>query len=114
MAKSADTWEGRRALTDNPNLASEVFQNAARTLMEMDLPSEAALFFSRAEDEEGLREIIKKAAEEGNFFIFQAAASRLKEGRPSREELEALIAAAEKGGKALYAEKASAYLKDNY
>ena len=114
MVKSADTWEGRRALTDNPNLAPEVFQNAAHTLMDLDLPSEAALFFSRAGDEAGLREIIKKAALEGNFFIFQAAAARLKEGPPARQELSTLIAAAEKSGKALYAEKAAAWLEENY
>lgn len=114
MAKTADTWEGRRALTDNPNLAPEVFQNAGLALMELDLPSEASIFFGLAENEAGLQAVIKKAVEEGNFFVFQAAASRLKEGRPAREELEALVTSAEKSGKTLYAEKAAAYLKENY
>ncbi|MDR1045752.1 MAG: hypothetical protein LBP33_11660 [Candidatus Adiutrix sp.] len=114
MAKTADTWEGRRALTDNPALAPEIFQNAGRTLMDMDLPSEAALFCGLAGDEAGLKEIVRKAVKEGNFFVFQVAASRLKAGRPARAELEALIAAAEKSGKKLYAGKAAAYLEENY
>ena len=110
MAKSADTWEGRRALTDNPNTSPEVNRGAARALMEMNLPSEAALFFARAEDKDGLREVINRAVEEGNFFVFQQAASRLGE-EIDREKVRALIASAEKNGRGLYAEKASEYLQ---
>ena len=111
MAKSADSWEGRRALTDNPNTSPEVSRNSARALMDLNLLSEAAIFFSLAGDKDGLREIIDLAVEEGNFFVFQQAASRLGE-EIDREKVRALIAAAEKNGRALYAEKASEYIQN--
>ncbi len=111
MAKSAETWEGRRALTDNPNPGREANLGAARTLMSMNLPSEAALFFSRAGDEEGLREIMDRAVEEGNFFVFREAASRLA-GPVDRRQLRNLIEAAEKNGRGLYAEQAAEYLQN--
>lgn len=111
MAKSAETWEGRRSLTDNPNTSPEVSRNAARTLMEMNLLSEAAVFFALAGDNDGLREIIDRAVGEGDFFVFQQAASRLGE-KISRDKVRALIAAAEKNGRALYAEKASEYIQN--
>jgi len=111
MVKSADTWEGRRALTDNPNTSPEVSRGAARALMEMNLPSEAAVFFALAGDKEGLRAIIDQAVEEGDYFVFQQAASRLGE-EIDREKVRALIASAEKNGRGLYAEKAAEYLQN--
>ena len=115
MAKSAAAWEGRRALTDNPATSPETFKAAARKLMELDQLSEASIFFALAKDEDGLHEIINKAAEEGNFFVFQGAAARLADPKTiSRDQVSTLKAAAEKNGRALYAEKAAAYLEDNF
>jgi len=111
MANSAADWEGRRALTDNPNTSPQSYQNAARTLMELDQLCEAAVMFGRAADDDGLMEVIDKAVEEGNFFLFQAAASRLKGKKPVQEQLRSLIASAEKTGQALYAEKAKEHLE---
>lgn len=111
MAKSAAEWEGRRALTDNPTTSPQSYQSAARALIELDQLCEAAVMFGRAADDDGLMEIIEKAVEEGNFFLFQAAASRLKEQKPGRDRLEALIGSAEKTGQAMYADKAKKYLE---
>jgi len=113
MAKSSATWEGRRALTDNPNLAPETAGAAAELLMEQGLLSEAAIFYDRAGDDEGLLEIIKKATEEGNFFVFQGAASRLKGAKPDKALVQELKGQAEKSGKALYAAKAAEFLENN-
>jgi hypothetical protein len=113
MAKSAATWEGRRALTDNPSTSQDNYRSAARQLMDMGLLSEAALFFARAEDDEGLMAIIEQAMAEGNFFVFQAAASRLKNREVGRDQVQSLLAAAEKNGRLLYAEKATAWLNEN-
>jgi hypothetical protein len=84
MAKSAMTWEGRRALTDNPNTDAGTFKQAARELMNENLLADAATFFALAGDTEALKEITAKAAEEGDFFLFQAAASKLDEEDISR------------------------------
>ena len=111
MAKNAAQWEGRRALTDNPATSAPTYQSAALTLMELDQLCEASVMCGRAEDDDGLMKIIDTAVEEGNFFLFQAAASRLKEQKPDRSRVQALISAAEKGGKLLYAEKAQKYLE---
>lgn len=113
MAKSAATWEGRRALTDNPSTSRDTYLSAGRQLMEMGLLSEAALFFARAEDDEGLMAIIDQAVAEGDFFVFQAAATRLKNREAGRDRVQSLMAAAEKNGRVLYAEKAAAWLNEN-
>jgi len=115
MAKSAALWEGRRAMTDNPATSPEAYKAAARQLLELDQLSEASVFFALAGDDEGLSDIINKAAAEGNFFIFQGAAARLKNPKAVRRtQAETLLAAAEKNGRALDSEKAAAYLKDNF
>lgn len=113
MARSAATWEGRRALTDNPSTSPDSHRAAARQLMGLGLLSEAALFFARAGDDEGLMEIIDQAVAEGNFFVFQTAAARLKNREVGRDQVQSLIAAAEKNGRGLYAEKAAAWLSEN-
>lgn len=113
MAKSAATWEGRRALTDNSSTSQDSYRSGGRQLMDMDLLSEAALFFARAEDDEGLMAIIDQAVTEGNFFVFQAAASRLKNREAGPDQVQSLIRAAEKNGRLLYAEKAAAWLSEN-
>lgn len=113
MAKSAATWEGRRAMTDSSSTSPDTYRSAARQLMELGLLSEAALFFARAEDDEGLMEIIDQAVAEGNFFIFQTAASRLKNREAGRDQVQSLVAAAEKNGRTLYSEKATAWLNEN-
>lgn len=110
MAKNAAQWEGRRALTDNPATPASTYQKAALTLMELDQFCEAAAMCGRAQDNGALMAIIDKAVEEGNFFLFQAAASQLKDQKADRSRVMALISAAEKSGKLLYAEKAKKYL----
>lgn len=112
MAKSAATWEGRRALTDNPETSPEVSSRAAEELMKMGLLSEAAVFFGLAGNEEGLMTIIDQAVEEGNFFVFKQAVSRLKEKKFDDEKVRTLASVAEKQGKALYAEQAMNYLEN--
>ena len=106
MAKDAAQWEGRRALTDNPGTAPLTYQKAGRSLMELDQLCEAAVMCGRAADNEGLMQIIDPAVVEGNFFLFQAAVSRLKDQRPDKSRLKSLISSAEKNGKLLYAEQA--------
>lgn len=113
MVKSAATWEGRRALTDNPATSPETYQTAARQMLALDLPSEAAVFFALAGDEEGLGEVLDRAAAEGNFFIFQAAASRRRDKTIDRQLVQTLAAAAEKNGRALDGARAAAWLKEN-
>lgn len=112
MAKNAATWEGRRALTDNPNTPTQTYLNAGRSLTELDQLAEAAVMFGLAKDEAGLGKISDQAVDEGNFFLFQAVAARLgADNRPTRGQIQALIEAAEKSGKVLYAEKAKEYLE---
>lgn len=113
MPKSASTWEGRRALTDNPNTGSVSYRKAAHELMENNALSDSAVFFTLADDQEGLREILDLAVRDGNFFIFQAVAGRLKE-KPAKAKAEALASAAEKNGQIIYAEKAGQYIAENY
>ncbi len=113
MAKSSATWEGRRALTDNSNLGPETANAAAEELMRLDYLAEAAIFYDRAENDQGLMEVIKKAVEEGNFFVFQNAAARLRGARPDRAWAADLLARAEKTGKTLYAALAKEYLENN-
>lgn len=106
MPKSGVTWEGRRALTDNPNTGAGAFKQAARELMDKDLLADAATFFALAGDAGALAAITARAAEEGDFFLFQAASKHAPEP-VTRAQLETLRAAAEKHGKALYAERAA-------
>ena len=113
MPKSASTWEGRRALTDNPNTGADVYRKAARELMDNNALSDAVVFFTLADDQEGLVEILDLAARDGNYFIFQAVAAKLKE-KPAKAKAEALASAAEKNGQILYAEKANQYIAENY
>ncbi len=117
MAKSAMTWEGRRALTDNPNTTPAAFKQAARELMEKNLLADAATFFALAADkgdEEAknmLGEIAAGAAEEGDFFLFQAALASLGPDFPVSEHAETLFTAAEKNGKAMYAERVAQFIE---
>lgn len=114
MAMSADTWEARRSLTDNPSTSPDTYRSAARQLIEMGLLSEAAVFFAKAEDDEGLMEIIDLAVSEGNFFIFQTAAALLQNREVGSDQVQALIEAATKNGRGLYAQKAADWLtKEN-
>ena len=110
MGKNAAQWEGRRALTDNSGTTSQTYRSAGRSLMEMDQLCEATIMCGRAEDDEGLMQIIEQAVEEGNFFLYQAAASRITGQKPDKSLLQALISSAEKNGKLLYAEKAQKYM----
>jgi hypothetical protein len=112
MAKPLNTWEGRRALTDNASAGAETLKKAARELMEINLLADAADFFKRAGDDEGLHEIIDQAVREGNFFLFKEASSKLSSGRADRAKLEALMKTAGNNGQTLYLEQAERYLKD--
>lgn len=114
MAKPATTWEGRRALTDNPATSPQTYTAAARSLMEKDLLADAAVFFTRANDVEGLKELIDIAVKDGNFFLFQSAVSSLGPEAVESGQLEALKTAAEKNGRALYASRAAKYLADHF
>lgn len=109
MAKSPATWEGRRALTDSSSTSPEAFKQGAHTLMEMNLLSEASVFFDRAGDLEGQRAVLERAVEEGNFFVFKRAMAYLG-GEPRPEKVRALAAAAEKKGLLLYAAQAKELL----
>jgi len=112
MAISAATWETRRALTDNPTTSPDTYRSGGRQLMEMGLLSEAAIFFAKAEDDDGLMEIISQAVSEGNFFIFQTAAAHLKNREAGPDLVQALIEAATKNGRGLYAQKAIDWLAE--
>ncbi len=118
MAKSATTWEGRRALTDDPNTGAGTLKQAARELMDKNFLADAATFFALAAekgDQEAaaaLGEIAARAVEEGDFFLFQAAAAKLSPAPGRREQVETLLLAAEKNGKALYAARAAQYLEN--
>ena len=107
----AVTWEGRRALIDNPSASPEAFRLAGRELLELDQLAEALELLGRAGDEEGLAAILERAAAEGHFFLFQAAAAKL--GGPWRSHLEKLADMAEKNGQTLYAEQARAALAES-
>ena len=113
MSTSATTWEGRRALTDNPNTSAEIYQKVARQLLGDNALSDAVIFFTRADDQGGLEEILDIAVRDGNYFIFQAVAVKLK-NKPDKTKIEALALAAEKNGQIIYAEKANQYLAENY
>ncbi len=111
MGKPVITWEGRRALTDNPAAGPGAFREAGRELLEMNQLAEAAVLCGRGQDDESLSRIIDRAVEEGNFFIFKEAAARLKDGI-SPHRVRDLKQAAERGGRQLYAEQAAAWLTD--
>ncbi len=87
MAKSATTWEGRRALTDNPATSPATYGNAAGELLKLDQLAEAAVFFGLAGDDQNLNMLIDRAVEDGNFFLFKEAYSRLKDKFPPRDRL---------------------------
>jgi hypothetical protein len=114
MAKPATTWEGRRALTDNPNAGAENLGRAARELADKNFLADAAAFFALAGDKEALAGLMARAAEEGDLFLFQTAAAALGPEAAAREQVEVLRAAAEKSGKALYAERAARYLNEHF
>lgn len=99
-------------MTDSPSTSPDTYRSAARQLMEMGLLSEAAVFFAKAEDDDGLMEIIAQAVSEGNFFIFQTAATQLKNREAGRDLVQALIEAATKNGRGLYAQKALDWLAE--
>jgi hypothetical protein len=108
---NAVTWEGRRALTDNPATSPETFRRVGRELLELDQLAEAVEFLGRAGDEEGLRLILERAVAEGQFFLYQGAAAKL--GGLAKADLEKLAQAAEKNGQALYAAQARAFLAES-
>lgn len=111
MGKSITTWEGRRALTDNPAAGPEVYKAAGRELLELNQLAESAVLGGRGQDEETLNRIIDRAVDEGNFFVFKEAAARLKDA-VSPHRVRDLKAAAERQGRFLYAEQAAAWLAD--
>jgi len=113
MNNKYDTWEGRRALTDNATNNSGPLAEAARQLMGLDQLSEAVTLGILAGDDAFLKEIISLASAEGNFFIFNAAFIRLKDQSLDRSLVKTLKEAAEKSGKGLYAEQATAWLEAN-
>jgi hypothetical protein len=80
MGKPVTTWEGRRALTDNPAAGPAAYRNAGRALLELDQLAEAAVLCGRGQDDESLSRITDRAVEEGNFFLFKEAAARLPDG----------------------------------
>ncbi len=114
MAKNSATWEGRRALTDNSSTNAATFKGVAQNLIQLDQLAEAAVFGGLAQDDDVLGEIIDKAVAEGNFFIFNSAAGRLQGKSVSREQVQNLIAAAEKHGAYLYVEQAREYLAKKF
>lgn len=111
MAKSATTWEGRRALTDNPATRPATYQSAAEELVKLGQLAEAAVFFGLAGDDQSLNTIIDQAVEEGNLFLFKEAFSRLHDTFPPRDRLRALKEAAERNGRFRYAEQTAAWLE---
>ena len=110
MSPSPVTWEGRRALTDNPSTSPETFRRTGRELLSLDQLAEAIDFFARAGDVEGLRAALDRAIEEGHFFLFQAAIACLPGRPPERSGARRLLENAERRGLALYADKAREYL----
>ena len=111
MPQDYSTWEGRRALTDNPATTPEAFLRAGRGLLEQGHLVEAVEFLARAGDEEGLKAVQARAVAEGHFFVYQGAASRLPEGRLNRAEIQELMENAEKAGLDLYAAQARSFLE---
>ena len=114
MSKKYNTWEGRRALTDNSSKNPEILTEAARELMGINYLFEAAALGAKAGNDALLKEIIELASAEGNFFIFNAAFSNLKDQTVDRGLIQTLKEVAEKNGKGLYAEQAVAWLEANH
>ena len=114
MSKNNNTWEGRRALTDNSSKNPALLTAAARDLMGLSQLSEAVALGAKAQDDTLLKEIIDLASAEGNFFLFNSAFNNLKEKTVERGLIQTLKEVAEKNGKGLYAEQAAAWLEANH
>lgn len=113
MSKKFNTWEGRRALTDNYDSDPKALPQVARDLIKLNQLSEAASLAVLIGDQEILREIAGLASEEGNFFLFNYAWSRLQDKDVGRDLVRTLKEVAEKNGKALYQEQAVTWLAEN-
>ncbi|KXS55789.1 MAG: hypothetical protein AMR96_06470 [Candidatus Adiutrix intracellularis] len=112
MLKNIVTWENRRILTDNPATSPETYQRIGRELLDLDLCYEATEFFARGGDDQGLRKIMSRAVEGGDFFVYRGALTRLRDKNPVYDDIIKLRDNAEKGGKILYAAKAAAYIEE--
>jgi hypothetical protein len=113
MPENAAAWESRRALTDNPATSPETCQRIGRELLGLDLCSEATEFFARGGDDQSLREIMNRAIEDGDFFVYRGALARLADKTPAHDDIIKLRDNAEKRGKILYAAKAAAWSEEN-
>ncbi|MDR1395021.1 MAG: hypothetical protein LBK52_02475 [Deltaproteobacteria bacterium] len=104
MAKSLLNWKERRSLLDSGR-PDEVLNRAGHEMLEQGHLSEAAEFFQKTGCREGLKSLLKKTIEEGNFFLYNTTLSILAE-KPQVQELALLAAAAETQGLKAYQQKA--------
>ncbi|MDR1577506.1 MAG: hypothetical protein LBT86_04670 [Deltaproteobacteria bacterium] len=109
MAKSALNWKDRRVLIDHPKTKPESMIQAGRQLLDKGYWAEAADFFRKAKDQDGLREILARAVDEGNFFLYCLATQYLGQ-RPRAGELIRLADQAKAAGFDVYHDQATRLL----
>jgi hypothetical protein len=101
MAQDLLDWKTRRALSEDPKAGKEALAAAGREFLASDRLADAAEFFSRAGDVEGLGLIKRQAVDEGNLFVYQTACKLLGQA-PDRRELTALADKAASMGLSAY------------
>jgi hypothetical protein len=111
MAKSSLNWLARRAITDRTKISPEVLTQTGRELLANGYLAEAAEFFKKANDREGLTAILSQAVNEGDFFLYNLALQYLGQA-PKPQELALLADKANAAGFNLSRDKARAFLAE--
>jgi hypothetical protein len=104
-------WKKRRSMIEGKKILPATFSEAGKELKAAGRFVEAADFFKRAGDKEGLLGLKKCAVEEGNFFLYTLVGN-LAESRPEISDLSILANNAKVAGLFTYESKAKALLSE--
>ncbi len=101
----------KRDLLNEEKLDRESLRRQAEAFRDEGYTQDALDFFARAEDKEGLAEILDQAVSEGDFFAAKSAASRMGAAM-TKEQLTTLAGNALEKGKFRFALQAYTLLGD--
>jgi len=111
LKTSALNWKNRRSMIEDKKILPASFSAAGRELTAAGRFVEAADFFKRAGDKEGLVDLKKRAVEDGDFFLYTLVGN-LTDSKPEIADLSFLAHNAELAGLFMYESKAKTLLSE--
>ncbi|MDR1486687.1 MAG: hypothetical protein LBT62_01640 [Deltaproteobacteria bacterium] len=104
-------WKAKRQLSENPNAGAESLTKAGEELLQAGFLADSLDFFQKASNNDMLRQILKLAVEQGDFFLYTKARSALKV-EPELDDLKSLADNASQSGLFLHKSKAEALIEE--